>query len=72
MVGQRGQDAANNVIEFTRGGLCINIATEQLRNDGRSGSMDILSDRLDGRFINFGGLALEWNSPCTHPQSPMV
>ena len=71
-MGQRGQDAANNVVQFARGGLRIRIATEQLKNDGRSGSMDVLSDRLDGRFINFGGLALKWNSPCTHPQSPRV
>jgi hypothetical protein len=72
MVDQCSQDATNNVVELARGGLRINVATEKLRNDGRSGSMDTLSDRLGGKFINFGRLAFKWDSPCTHPQSPRV
>jgi len=59
MVDQCSQDATNNVVELARGGLCINITTEQLRNDGRSGSMDTLSDRLGGKLINFGRLTFE-------------
>lgn len=57
------QDATINVVELAGGGLRINIATEQLRNDGRSDSMDALSDRLGENLIDFGRFTFKWDSP---------
>ena len=38
------------MVKLVRGSLCVNIAAKHLRNDGRSGSVNTLGDRLGGRF----------------------
>lgn len=55
------------MIKLVRGRMCINIATQHLRNDGRSGGMNALGDGLVGGLsISLGWLWIEIHLACVH------